>query len=185
MRLVRVRRASYACANHMPLWTGVRWLRFVWHQHSNSKRWIKQKEHKKANVDQELEPKKHPSRENRGWQDEENNIENAEQELQLRRFFGYSSCSVFSILFSSPCRPLLSLLEHSSWGLSYNSSQFIHFNPLSYHRALIVWECLRPHSLQSQRPPTSTVEESLQQTSITHSGSPHNALHSLVMHVGI
>ena len=27
----------------------------------NSKRWIKQKEHKKANVDQELEPKKRPS----------------------------------------------------------------------------------------------------------------------------
>ena len=33
------------------------------HQQSNSKRWIKQKEHKKANVDQELEPKKRPSKE--------------------------------------------------------------------------------------------------------------------------
>ena len=30
-----------------------------------------------------------------------------------------------------------------------------------------------------ERAPSSTVEESLQQTSIARSGSPHNALHSL------
>ena len=59
----------------------------------------------------------------------EKSIENAEQELQLGRLFGSSSCSAFSILFSSPCRPLLSLL--GPWGLSCNSSPFaVHFNPL-------------------------------------------------------
>ena len=83
--LVCVRRASCACANHITLWTGVRWLHFVRHQHSNSKQWIKQKEHKKANVDQELELKKRPSKERRGWQGEEKKIENAEQELEPKK----------------------------------------------------------------------------------------------------
>ena len=64
---------------------GVRCLRFVRHQHSNSKRWIEQKECKKVNVDQELEPKKRPSKECRGWQGEEKKIENAEQELEPKK----------------------------------------------------------------------------------------------------
>ena len=80
--------------------------------------------------DQELEPKERPSKERRGWQGEENNIENAERELQLGRFFGSSSCSAFCILSSSPCRPLLSLLGRFSWGL-YISSQFAYTSILS------------------------------------------------------
>ena len=47
------------------------------------------------NVDQELQPNKRPNKERRGWQGEENNIENVEQELKLGRFFGF--CSVFSL----------------------------------------------------------------------------------------
>ena len=99
----------------------------------NSKRWIKQKEHKKANVDQELEPKKRPS-----MQRAQRLARRREQYKECRARAAawaflrlYSSCSAFSILFSSPSRPLLSLLGRSSWGLSYNSSQFAYTSILS------------------------------------------------------
>ena len=66
-------------------------------------------EKKIENAEQELEPKKHLSREIRGWQD--NSRENAEQELQLGCFFGSSFCLAFSLLLSLPCQPLFSLLS--------------------------------------------------------------------------
>jgi len=56
-------------------------------------------------VDQELEPKKRPSKERRGWQGEKNNIENAERELQLGRFFGLLGV-LYLVLFALPTSPL-------------------------------------------------------------------------------
>ena len=40
---------------------------------------------KKENIDQELEPKKRPSKERRGWQGEEKKIENPEQVLDPKK----------------------------------------------------------------------------------------------------
>ena len=65
-------------------------------------------------------------------------------------------------------------------GLALYSSQFAYTSILT--RITESWPAKgHVHRKLKERAPFSTVEEHIQQTSIAHSGSPHNALHSLVL----
>jgi len=66
-----------------------------------------------------------PSKERRGLQGDKNKIENGEQELEPKKHPSCGSCSAFSVLFSSPCQSLRSLLGRFFGSSSWSTFAFL------------------------------------------------------------
>ena len=80
-----------------------------------------------------------PHSERRGRQGEENKIENAEQEPKKRPISSCSFRSAFSILFSSPCQPLRSLLGRFFGSSSWSTFAFLCSFCLIHRFELLCW----------------------------------------------